>query len=215
MCVIIYKPAGEEISKHLIKNAYAHNSDGFGLMYSENGHVNVIKGMFPLDKILYLIKRHENKDVAIHLRRRTVGDVNKNNVHPFQVLNKEEHGLDLFLMHNGTFRSLNPTGGESDTVAFTQQLRRRIIDGDIDIYSPISIKALQDEIMSYNKVLLMTGKGEIITLNKNSGHQRGNVWFSNMYSLQPMSYQTVKIGNDYGTLDFNGYGMNLDTSSWF
>jgi predicted glutamine amidotransferase len=215
MCLIINKPAGFAIPEYHIRNAYANNSDGFGAMWAENGRIRVVQGLYDVDRIVKLMKTLQDKKAAIHFRFSTVGKINKENTHPFQVLNRETDGMDVWLMHNGTFSFIKSDDDHSDTWHFAQKLRpilRKI--GLEALRDPRKRAAVGEKIGSYNKVLLMSGDGETITLNEKSGIKMGDVWYSNQYSLEPNyrkakpKYVTAYGGWYDGNTDFENYGVD-------
>ena len=42
MCILIHHPANVSFSDELLNDFYAHNSDGFGAMYSEGGKLVIV-----------------------------------------------------------------------------------------------------------------------------------------------------------------------------
>ena len=44
MCIAIYKPKGNTISKDTLKNCFDNNPDGSGFMYAQNDKLVVKKG---------------------------------------------------------------------------------------------------------------------------------------------------------------------------
>ena len=180
MCVIIEKPEHARISKTILRNSYKTNKHGFGLMYAENGRVHVIKGILPFATTLYLLRKHQNKAYVAHYRYATAGLTNDDNCHPFQVLDKKVHGMDLWLVHNGTL-DYEPVDGASDTVQFVKDLRSRIEDGLDILNNEVQLK-LANEIAP-SKMVMLTDSGKIITLNAHLGVEINNIWYSNMYSI--------------------------------
>ncbi|MBQ2654102.1 MAG: hypothetical protein IJF83_11140 [Methanobrevibacter sp.] len=90
MCVIIYVPQGEQISKEELKKAWETNPDGAGYAIRKNGKVIYERGfmyfnMF-FNKIKHLIGGY---DIVLHFRISTSAEVNQLQTHPYEVGNKE------------------------------------------------------------------------------------------------------------------------------
>src|SRR5690606_9567304 len=137
MCVIIVKKAGERLPFHKLDAACDYNDDGFGYMYvdPETKELVVKKELFASSALAAraldsLMDAHAGLDVVYHLRFGTHGARSIANVHPFQVLNKEEHGRDVWMMHNGVINiksSAAEDKDKSDTVIFMEYIVRPIL----------------------------------------------------------------------------------------
>ena len=95
MCLLITKLSNSPVlADHWIEDFYDFNSDGIGIMYSENNEL-IIKKVLPKTEIeatAFYQKYVKGKMCAIHFRMRTHGNIDLNNCHPYEVLNKKEHG---------------------------------------------------------------------------------------------------------------------------
>ena len=104
MCLIVKTNDSSEVKENLIKSAYQNNSDGFGIMFLRKGRIQTRK-IVPktADDIVKLFDEYKDLKIpmGLHWRFTTAGSSNKGNCHPFSVLNTEEHGRDVFMMHNG------------------------------------------------------------------------------------------------------------------
>jgi len=111
MCVIILKPAGEQMpSDDDLRRCFAANPDGAGFMYPRNGKVHVSKGHMNLDDLMRELRELESvKDmpVVIHCRIGTQGPNNRALTHPFPISDSEKALTacrwegDRALVHNG------------------------------------------------------------------------------------------------------------------
>lgn len=223
MCLIIHKPAGVSVPEEHIYNAWDNNSDGFGAMWVEDGRVRVTQGIWGYERIAKFMHAHRNREIAVHFRYATAGSVTLQNVHPFKVLDYDRDGEDLWLMHNGTFTFPKPTDGHSDTWLFAQKLRpvlRKV--GTAILHDPIKRARMGEEIAKYNKVLFMSGSGDVMIVNKTSGVEINTAWYSNEYSLEG-GYRDNKDrlwytrGNSrYNDLDYGygNYGSGSGTTSY-
>ncbi len=186
MCLIIRKPAAARVPYGAFRNAHKHNPDGFGLMYAENGRVTAVQGLFPLEYCWWLYEQHRDKKLAIHFRYATQGLVDSLNTHPFKVLDKEQHGHDLWLMHNGTFKGLrDPARGRSDTLLFVDTILRPALEkyGPSTIFRRDVRYGLGRDLGKFNRLLFMDGYGRTYLVNKRAGFEYRNIWYSNTYSL--------------------------------
>src|SRR3990167_4877819 len=128
MCVIIKQPVGKAFPENYLTNLYHRNKDGVGIFFPDNGRVQVLKiaKINKADEVLDLYRQApKDRPVAIHLRMRTHGNIDEANTHPYQVLNLEDHGIDLWMAHNGVISGLTETHkGKSDTFHFIENFLR-------------------------------------------------------------------------------------------
>lgn len=97
MCVIIHKPKGVSIPPETLRQCWRANPNGAGYMYFDNGELVVNKGFMRLKNFLseYESINPEEKEVVIHFRLATHGEISPEQTHPFIV--KGKYGV----MHNG------------------------------------------------------------------------------------------------------------------
>lgn len=186
MCLIINKPAGLTVPTRYIKAAYNNNKDGFGLMWAEDGRIQTVKGLLTLDQIKWLLASKTNQHVVMHFRHRTVGTIDVSNVHPFQILDHDLHGEDLFMMHNGTMFEFKDTTDMSDSQQYANQLANLIKHaGPNLVFQKRHRRSLAAQIGKSNKILYLRGNGQISIVNKGEGATIDGCWYSNLYSLEP------------------------------
>lgn len=201
MCLLAVAPRKAAIPHDHLVNAYDHNSDGFGIMYAKGGRVVWEKKLAGFSEFAPMWDRvPENKSVAVHFRFGTSGGKSDDTCHPFAVLTMEEHGRDLYLMHNGVLS--HPFRGEakkSDTMQFVEMLRTLLVKDPDALRNPALVALLERDIGS-NKMVLLEGNGRWHYLNKEEGktHKSG-VWYSNEYSLC-----TVYSGHGKGKAAIDG-----------
>ena len=208
MCVIILKPAGSVICPNILKTAYENNADGFGLMYAQNGRVQFTKGMMDFNEIMRTWSQFKRRTVAAHFRFATVGNKVNDNVHPFRILSLDEDGIDLYMMHNGTFRDFSAKDGMSDTVQFAEMMTKAMRQKGFGILKdPEKRKKMGEVVGKHNKILFMNGLGETFLINEGEGLYTGNIWYSNTYSLQS-GYRRAKLAANASEYDhyFSGAG---------
>ncbi len=136
MCIAIYIPAGKDIKDEQIKNAFANNKDGAGVMhYDRNGRVHYTKGFMDVESLINYWRHSTSSQYprAIHCRIATSGKVSKGCCHPFPITDNLDSMLTPqgisetgCLMHNGVFSRFTPKDGMkspySDTMVFTQKV---------------------------------------------------------------------------------------------
>lgn len=172
MCVIIEKTPGQTFPAQKIKSACKTNRDGFGYMYvcPETNRIVVNKVLTSsaeeaAEKINQLFEELKNLHVIFHLRYGTHGARSEANVHPFQVLNKEEHGRDVWMMHNGVIniKSSNPEDKDkSDTVIFMEYIVRPILAAAPDLLHTHAFHQLVGEYTSGSRLLFLDDTGKIM-----------------------------------------------------
>lgn len=185
MCLIIHKPAGKDIPQWIIESAQQYNEDGVGLMHS--GKAARWVKIAP-NKIKKRLDRLTDKDIAIHFRMATHGEVTKDNVHPFKLANGG------FLMHNGILSKYAPKqkhGDISDTRLFVQQFCNPMIGS----YGSIPKAALEKELGYSNAVALMDSDGNI-----------------NRYGYGWVEYEGLHFSNEYAW-DYP-YAFSTDRHKW-
>lgn len=187
MCVIIHKPQNTEFCEKDLRTAYDNNEDGFGYMYYDPDLKKIVakKSLnFDAERIVKTIKRLEPYDACFHYRYKTVGEITNAQCHPFQVLKKKKHGIDMYFMHNGTIRNVTPRKGESDTQAFNNQILKPILSKAPKL---IETEAFKEIISNYistgSKLCFMYSNGRVVKINEKQGSERHNCWVSNTYSF--------------------------------
>ncbi len=187
MCLLVTQNKTSPIlSDAWLSDFYSFNGDGVGVMFAHHGEL-VIKKMIPNTAQEFINFYRENiqgRDCAFHLRMRTHGDIDLLNCHPYEVLNKAEHGIDLWLMHNGVLSTGNKADTtKSDTWHYIQNYLKPMLSGNPDFAFHPAFKALiEDHIGSSNKFVLMDNEGRQVVINQSAGVYWGGLWLSNTYA---------------------------------
>jgi hypothetical protein len=58
MCLLIHHTSDGDLSRNMIADIYARNSDGFGAAYSERGKLHVIRTLGGPKEIARLYEKH-------------------------------------------------------------------------------------------------------------------------------------------------------------
>ena len=187
MCLIAYNPTGRPMLREAIDVVYKNNSDGFGLAYPDTeGRIKVIRGLFDADEIWRILQFFRGTAHAWHVRFRTRGEVGEQACHPFVVLDKEKHGEDVVMFHNGTLNNVPMLPGKSDSQVFALMLRGQLIkykNPAATLRDPRHLSNMERVIKSWNKLLFLFADGNALIVNEKAGVWRDNIWFSNTYSF--------------------------------
>jgi hypothetical protein len=179
MCILIHHPANVAFDDNLLNDFYAHNSDGFGAMYVENGSIVVVKTLGKPAEINTLYRDTlKGRECVIHYRMKTHGDIDLDNCHPYKVTD------DLWMAHNGILSMGNPIDPrKSDTWHFIEYIIKPamlanpniILDPDYQAY-------IEKMIGAANKFAFLHSSGEIVVLNYAAGVEHQGAWLSNTYA---------------------------------
>ena len=187
MCLLVLQPStAPAISPEWLADFYSYNPDGVGVMYSEDNQL-VVKKHLPTsveDLIDFYHDNIQGQSCAFHLRMRTHGDIDMTNCHPYEVLNQAEHGVDLYLMHNGVLSTGNARDKtKSDTYHYIKDYLRPLLAKNPDIaFSEKFNQAIGKQIGSFNKFVLMDNQGRQAVVNQDEGVYWSGLWLSNTYA---------------------------------
>ena len=197
MCLIVTQNSTSPVlSNDWLIDFHASNSDGAGVMYSNNGAL-VIQKILPKsaqDFIEFYHSSIKGKNCAFHLRMKTHGDIDLENCHPYEVLNQSDHGIDLWLMHNGILSTGNSADiSKSDTWHYIRDyLRPMLIDNPDFAFHPSFADIVGKHIGSSNKFVMMDDQGRQAIINQSSGVFWGGLWLSNTYAWSASSSASDK-----------------------
>ena len=187
MCLLITQNNNSaRLSDIWLEDFYDYNSDGVGVMYAHNDQL-VIEKVLPKNahQFVAFYREHiEGKPCAFHLRMRTHGAIDLDNCHPYEVLNRAEHGLDLWLMHNGVLSTGNARDlTKSDTWHYIRDFLRPMLANNPDYaFSDSFAQIVGTHIGASNKFVLMDNQGRMTTINRDSGVFWAGLWLSNTYA---------------------------------
>lgn len=210
----------------LLEEIYHSNSDGLGVMYAT---VNAAKPGIKVRKWLPGSAKearkcvaslpNDDREVAMHWRMRTHGDINLGNCHPYPV------GDAGWLMHNGVLS----IGNDKDkTRSDTSHYIERYVDPQAfagNVTSVPYLTLLSDHIGSGNKFVLLSKDGRMGIAGRHRGIDLADLWWSNTYAWDPRlvdpswtdpawtkyaSTYTGKYGGKYGGV-YDDYDRNYGT----
>jgi hypothetical protein len=185
MCLLIAHPkVAEPVSDAWIKDFYESNPDGMGVMYAEDGHVQVHKCLpaTPERAIQFWRKHVEGRDCAVHFRMATHGHIDMANCHPYQI------EKNLWLMHNGILDIGNTADKtRSDTWHYIQTVFKPLIDPEQGgspkmVFNPAVKSLVEESIYQSNKFIVLDGSGQCAIYNREEGVLWKGMWLSNTYA---------------------------------
>jgi hypothetical protein len=200
MCLLVTQTKTSPVlSNDWLIDFHSSNADGVGVMYSNDGEI-IIQKILPKTAQDFIEFYHANikgKNCAFHLRMKTHGDIDLENCHPYEVLNRAEHGMDLWLMHNGILSTGNQADvTKSDTWHYISDfLRPMLIENPEFAFHPSFGDIVGAHIGSSNKFVLMDHQGRIATINQKSGVFWAGLWLSNTYAWSASSSASDKPCN--------------------
>lgn len=209
MCIIVYRPANHELTMDLLEACQQENHDGWGIMYSDQGRVMVMNGM-DLESFKSAYNSIEpDMEIAIHFRWKTHGNIDLINTHPYPVLNLEENGEDLWVMHNGIIDVKETRQGMSDTWHWVKHVARPILKNNPDgIFDPDIVDILEATV-THSRLLFLNGNGKFVFLNQKMWtEEKGCIW-----STRPPT-QTQKWNPSHKYVYGKGWIYGPGWSSW-
>lgn len=198
MCLIHTLNADTQLSNGWLKNIHGKNPDGIGFMGLEDGQF-VVKRYVPKNqrRALKWYRAHvEGRAGIVHWRYATHGTVNLDNCHPYKVLDKDEDGLEMWLMHNGVMDEYdqythlddvgessyfhghkkrygfgNETDNRSDTYHFIRVVILPLVKPSLGgnpkaLMNPVVQRLIASLIGYSNKLAIMDSDGDQVIINE-------------------------------------------------
>lgn len=153
-----------------LKQMFAKNPDGAGIMWTENGKVRIEKGFMNIEAFLNFIhsKNWAGLPAVLHFRIGTAGGNTPLNCHPYPVYEENKflsYQCNLAMVHNGILFKYNPVRkkdkGINDTQIFIREIVSHLPKGFQD--NPTILYLLQNEIGT-NRICFLDNKGKITKL---------------------------------------------------
>lgn len=211
MCLMIQHSKDTVLSEELIFDIYRKNSDGFGVMWGDGDKVHVLKLLGNAREITDLYNEHvKGKDCVIHFRMMTHGDINYDNCHPYMVTE------NVWMAHNGILSTGNYADvSKSDTWHYINDFLRPLAKtyGEDILFDPIMQNFIEEHIGSSNKFGFVHRDGRVAIMNRKSGVEHMNAWFSNTYAWSPAKFG-YNTGYKYSKSSYYKYGSPYGSYSW-
>lgn len=165
----------------LIEDVYFNNRDGLGLMYAQNGALHTDK-VLPKDereaRAFVTAMPIDGRQIAMHWRMKTHGDVDLENTHPYPVV------PGIALIHNGILTQGNAADKtRSDTWHYARFMAQMLRDHPELVTNEAWLELVEADIGRQNRFVLLNGAGDMRILNKSTGYMTGDVWVANKYSF--------------------------------
>lgn len=181
MCIAILQPQNKTLSKDTLHTCWENNSHGGGILYNSPEGLQVFKEINNFDK--WYSKYSElisdpmiaQKQMILHFRIMTHGEINEDNTHPFLV------NPNLGFAHNGTIRPVTgkTSKDKSDTSVFSDMLSK-LPKGFLNNET---IVELISEYIGYSKLVFLDSRDNSWIINSAKGEwgkdQYEGFWFSN------------------------------------
>ena len=193
MCVIIRRDPGVTLDYDKLASACKVNPHGMGIITVDRGEMHLRKyfwekGNDP-DVLARALEVAKDVPAFIHLRFTTRGGTNYDNVHPFGILKKSKHGMDLQFMHNGTLSDFG-TKTESDTKDFAKSFVTPLTEKLLAAVGPEAVTKdptlatiLAKYAGNYSVFMMVDNFGNCSITNEDEGFQFDGWWASNEYSF--------------------------------
>lgn len=198
MCLIVHKPANVTITREFADDVYTKNPDGFGIIYHEiegnQSYVKIQKLIGNRENVWALLQEHADKELLIHWRMRTHGDIDLENCHPYVLVGKADGDVPSFMMHNGILSHGNAADtSKSDTWHYIRNTLRPLLSSAPDLLKSQAFRKLVErDIGGSNKFAIMDAYGEVTILNRHSGIEWEGMWLSNTYAWSAYKFGAVK-----------------------
>ncbi len=195
MCLITINTAETLFTSAWLLDFYRYNADGLGVMYAEDSELFIEKFVPKSEKqVLNFYRTHvDGREAVVHWRMRTHGATNTVNAHPYEVLNKTEHGLDLWMMHNGILSGVAADKKDmSDTWHFIRDTLKPLLVANVDLLrNPAFIALLEDRIGSSNKLVFLDNLGRRTIINEAAFNDFSGARLSNTYAWSSHAKQNT------------------------
>lgn len=182
MCVAAIAQQGKIIPANYLRAMFATNPDGAGLAFiNGTGKVEIRKGFMTADTF---VKAYQDvvdggfaakNPVMVHVRAATLGKVDEGNCHPFAISKGKGaacHNGVLWGAYGGNGRAAE----KSDTREYFERLDRALVYEDV-----LAAQRKLEDLIGYNKLILLYEGGKYIIMNEKSGDWKDGVWYSNSY----------------------------------
>lgn len=190
MCIIFYNEFGAKYDEGELRNAHNTNDDGVGIMWLEDGKVNVFTAMASADELVTIMNdSFVGVPHALHLRFATNGPTVAELCHPFKA-SHEGADRSVWLMHNGVLydEGNRAKAHESDTQVFAND---RAADADeagsTDVFFEDAYIQYMEGKIGGDKMVFFRDDGDVLILNPENWHvdEETGIWYSNLYSVAP------------------------------
>lgn len=185
MCIAVYIPKNKNISNEVIRNCFANNPDGAGVMWQDatTGKVHIQKGFFTEEALIKAFREiPQNVNRGLHCRIATSGKISSQCCHPFPItkdikkMGKAEQIVDSAVIHNGIIPFCTPHEGLLSPFSDTMIFARDYLYPLGDKVNTIAFKNLFEESNS-SKLCIFRPNQQVTLVGK--WIEDGGVFYSN------------------------------------
>lgn len=188
MCQILAGKANKVIplllnTKGLIEDLFKHNSDGIGAMYTTSKRRLRTPRCVPKDarqaRSFISTLPDDERNIVIHFRYGTSGDVDTSNAHPFVVIENE-----VAMTHNGVLFNTPITSTMCDTRHYIEDTIAPCLKESMGLLKCEAwLDLLSESIGNNNRFVFMDKHGELAFVNRDTGYDVADIWIANTYSF--------------------------------
>lgn len=210
----------------LLADLYASNPHGLGVMYPSTKHGLRIRKVVPKNvaEARQFITQlpDDERNLVMHFRWKTSGNVDHDNAHPFIVLPRQ-----MAMTHNGV---LSISTKSDETKCDSRHYIDRVLHPQLAKFPElVAVDEWRDligeDIGGSNRFVFMDAKGEMHFVNKHTGIEHNGMWIANTYSFDASllipgykakskthSWNGSWGGHGYATLNWGKSQYDLDDS---
>ncbi len=179
MCLIIHRPKACTVPQDWIENALIQNPDGWGIMSSDGTRLRIARGM-TAGGFSRALKKFKNREVFIHFRFATHGNVDINNCHPFTIVNDQ-----FAVMHNGVINiDTSLDDNRSDSWHYANRFLAPLLEQNLAAVSdPNFAESIGKHVGAGNKLVILRANGSHAIVNRSQGTELQGCWLSNTCSI--------------------------------
>lgn len=193
MCIAIASKKNTRIPKKYLAEGFKNNPHGAGYIYVEKGVVKIEKGFFSFRSFWKSFRPHQEKACVVHFRWATHGEKNKENCHPFSVIENT-----LAFVHNGQIHAMPKHDTFSDTHQFNEIVLKSVVYDRHDIINQKGFQFLMEEAIGAGSKLVFLNKSEdMVIVNEKAGEWINEIWYSNCTYKQPRYTQNSFVHQTY------------------
>lgn len=204
MCIAIMNGFKTTLKKDWVRNSWENNGDGAGLLWVNDGKLEIFKEMTTFDtyynKYIEVRKEFPKSNILLHFRISTHGKINTTNCHPFLV------DKTIGFIHNGMIHQVERNTEFSDTYMFNELILKKLPKG---FEKNVAMQELLHNYIDSSKLVFLNNKNEPTIINEEAGHWVGDTWFSNS------SYKQVNSWVDYGGTKKAKSSVGYGSQSWY
>ena len=185
MCIIVFIPKNETITKTEVKEMWEVNSDGAGYAYNTGKKVHFQKGFMTFKQYWKAIEKLIGKrDLVLHLRIATNPTINKEQTHPFKLGNvRKLKGVTKqpLICMNGIIHNQHEYKNMNDTQSYIKDHKQafQVINQDI-------LNIIESDTESKWCVILP----DKILLSKRFIKSEGKYYSNQNHKYQPTTFTT-------------------------